>query len=459
MGERIEGFKLERELGRGATASVYLAHELDGGASYSAKVFHPRMVADKRSLERLQREVEITASLDHPYIVRVRRFLSANDPPALLMDYVDGENLEKFQGRLPYILPELSLCIAIPILHALEYAHSRGIIHRDLKPENILISREGGVFLTDFGLAKWLGRSLITQTNVLLGTMDYMAPEQIEAGEITPQSDLYAVSGILYFLTTGTRPFSRTSPAATLLAIQKETPEPPQKRNPKLSHTLSRIILKGLAKDPAERYSSAKEFRETLDAYLFSLGLDESVLTLPHWLSSPSAVILDCLTTAAQKSVGGAQQYLAEGNWNAFLETVGDLSLRAPESPHVPKLMAEFSRQKQRRVGKRYGFLLLILLLFGGAGLYISRRPPVAYIEAPVTPVVAPVPLAPMGEVQFKVGAGVNVFWDGRKIDPTEPLKNQKVGKHFLLMERKGVDPIRAPVWVKSGPPTVIQAK
>lgn len=389
---RYGDYELERELGRGGTAKVFLARRNATDEFISLKIFHPGIFNDPYTLQRVRREMDLATRLDHPCIVHVREILDQNDSPALVMDYVDGENLEKFQARLPYVLPEISALVVIEILEALEYAHARGLIHRDLKPENILVGKDGRIFLTDFGLAKVMESTMITQTNGLLGSLDYMSPEQARGDSLGPVSDLFSAASILYFLTTGTRPFSRATALATLVAIREEEPEQPQNRNPKLSRELSVLMQRGLAKDPLTRFASAREFREALSRYLESLGLSRQVFSFAAWSQNSSVVTLEALKVSALRLTSRCEQALSEKQWDVFLELISHLSLKAPESPALPRLMKDYRKamhQKKGRFAVAAAILFVSAVAVAGLGLRWHRQ---ARLSVPLSSTARAVP-------------------------------------------------------------------
>lgn len=483
--QRFENYELERELGRGATAKIYLARDEKTNDLVSLKIFHPKIFSDPAFSQRIQREIKVSAGLKHKNIVPVLQVLNQTDPPALVMSYVDGDNLEKFQNRLPYVLPEVSALIVIEILKALEYAHGQGLIHRDLKPENVLIRKDGEVFVTDFGLAKVQDTTtMITQTNAIVGSLDYMAPEQARGDVMTSSSDLFSVATILYFLTTGTRPFSRASTVATLQAIKDETPESPQKRNPKLSVPFSQIIQKGLEKDPADRFASATEFREALEGYLKSLGLTETTFSLSQWVEDPTGVTVETLRLSVETLNTNCEQALKDRKGDRFLELLAHLSLKAPQSPTLARLTERYKRLKQGR-WKIYAAASVILLLFVGLGaMFFWKRIPqtapmtnstgsvvAAQVEpvqaAPILPPPAPVVTerparpapAPTGMVRFNVSDDIRVIWDGKEIDASKPLLRQRLGEHRLTLTREGHRPIHTKVQVTADEPVVVNVK
>ena len=457
--QRIGEFEIEKELGRGASATIYLAHHTESREKLSLKVFHSYLAEDSHFAQRIRREFRVLASLHHENIVAVRSMLPTTGHPAFTMDFIDGENLERFQSRLPYTLPEVSVLIVIEILKALEYAHSHDVIHRDLKPENVLIRKDGRVFVTDFGLAKLQDAStIITQPNHIMGSAEYMSPEQTIGDVLTPLSDLFAVAVILYFLTTGTRPFSRSTSVSTLNAIREEAAEAPEKRNPKLSGELSRIIQKGLAKDPQLRFQSAAEFAKALSDYLSNIGLSAEAFSLPLWIRDPVSATMDSLRMTVEKLTRSADAASKTQQWNLCLEYLAHLSLKAPESPAISRLTELMKDSRKHRAAWYWGFGLGIAALLGGALLWLQRTSP-----TPPSPEASRSETIPsknrLGEVRFNVGPGVDVVWDGKSINPSAPLKDIVFGKHELLLKQKGSPPIRTQIWIKNAEPVVINAR
>lgn len=456
-------YDLEGELGRGATAKIYLARHRETRERVSLKIFHPRLMQDGQFSRRIEQEMRVSTHLTHDHIVKVREVLTDTDPPALVMDYVEGENLEVFQGQLPYVLPEISALIAIDILKALEYAHAKGLIHRDLKPENVLVRRDGRVLVTDFGLAKVADASLATHSNVLLGSIEYMSPEQARGDILTSQSDLFSAAAILYYLVTGTRPFSRGTPLATLAAIKEEEPEPPQQRNPKLSAELARVILRGLDKDVRQRYASAGEFRMALEQCLEQCGLEaERGFSLSRWMPSPSEATMEGLRSASESLSERAGEALEKGQFDVFLACVAHLSLKAPQSASLARLTREYEASRSRLLRTKGAWVATAAVALSlPLAIFFWRK------EAPMTPPEIPpvsgrvVERAPavMGSVRFEVSSGTQIVWDGLVVPANETLENQSIGEHELELRRKGFAPIRTRVRVKRGEPTVIRAR
>jgi serine/threonine-protein kinase len=380
-------FKRLRELGRGASARVVLAEDARDGSLVALKIFHPYVFTDEALRDRAKREASIASSLAHPGVVAVKEALLDGEEPMLVMEYLDGEEFSRLQHRLPYTLPELAVRLVAGALDGLAFAHERGIVHRDLKPENIFLCRDGRVVVTDFGLARTLDRATLTRTGHLVGTPDFIAPEVVRGERPTARSDVFAVAATLYFLLTGTKPFRRASPVATLSALQNEAPEAPQRRNPKISNPLSELVLRGLAKNPDERFADAREFRDALLGYLRSVGFDPDEFTPLRWLASPQEFVGEAMEATVAALGARAEKLIGEKDPRAT-EVLAHLATVAPDSPTLERLLAR-SRQLAQRDDRRrvlvYVAVPLLVLVTGGGlvwgGLRIARFSPAAPTE------------------------------------------------------------------------------
>ncbi|HLE00085.1 MAG TPA: serine/threonine-protein kinase [Bdellovibrionota bacterium] len=483
--KQLGDFFLLRQLGRGATAQVYLAvrKQDPNGPRVALKVFHPGLWSQEDIRRRAIAEFDAISSLSHPGIVRVLEPFWNLDPPAVALEYIEGMSLEEFQRRLPYILPEVAVLVIIEVLSALAYAHEKGIIHRDLKPANILISEQGRVCVSDFGLAKMADASQLTMSGTILGSPDFMSPEQARGDTTSPKSDLFSTAGILYFLVTGTRPFSRHSPLATLAAVCDAQVEQVQSRNPKLSAELASLIHRGLSKSPAHRFGSAAEFRDVLIHYLNGLGLSSKEFGLEKWVRSPTDNSLMALKTIAETLTAKCEKLLQAEEWDRALGTISHLSLVAPESAALPRLMTEFdSRRKRLRLRKwalpgaiTFAALLTSFFFFKPVA---STRPGVAAKPDPESIQSAgrttrlsasastngPVRVSSkrskveLNVVRFDVPNEVRVFWDG-KVVKGSTLTGQTSGYHEVKLERNGSTPIVQKVYVNRREPTVIRVR
>lgn len=260
-------FRIEREIGRGGMATVYLAEDLRHRRRVALKVLLPEL-AESLGADRFRREIAVVAALTHPHILPL--YDSSDDaiegPPFFVMPFVEGETLRARMTRERLSVSE-AVRLTIEVAEALDHAHRRGIVHRDVKPENILLL-EGHAVVADFGIAhavREAGGDRLTRTGVLLGTPGYMSPEQIDGvADIDGRSDIFSVGSVLYELLTGEAPFSAPTITGTLSRIATETPASPRARRADVSEALAAATLKALAKNPRERFATGSAFAAAL---------------------------------------------------------------------------------------------------------------------------------------------------------------------------------------------------
>jgi beta-lactam-binding protein with PASTA domain/predicted Ser/Thr protein kinase len=256
-------YKLLRRIGAGGMADVWCADDQLLNRQVALKFLLERYANDDQFVERFRREAAAAANLQHPNIVSVYDRGEQDGRPFIVMEYVEGASLKDLIER--GLTGGESIEIIRQVLAGARFAHSKGIIHRDLKPQNVLIDREGRARVADFGIAR-AGTSEITQTGSVLGTAQYLSPEQAQGLETTAASDVYSVGAMLYEALTGQVPFDADTPVAVALKQVSEAPRPPSLINPNIPPALDAVVLKALAKEPANRYQSADEFSAALVA-------------------------------------------------------------------------------------------------------------------------------------------------------------------------------------------------
>lgn len=264
-GKAFGRYQLLEELGQGGMAEVYRAYDTHLETQVAVKVIRGERTGDRLFARRFEREARALAALVHPNIVAVIDFGEHEGTPFLVMPYLPGGTLKSLTG-LPLSSAQAARLIA-PVARALDFAHRRGIIHRDVKPSNILLTASGEPMLSDFGIAKLVeenGGTHLTATGLGVGTPDYMPPEQWE-GQVVPQTDQYALGIILYELVTGRRPFQADTPVSAMRMHVLTPPPRPKKLVPNLPDEMERLILRALAKKPADRYPSLAEFAARLE--------------------------------------------------------------------------------------------------------------------------------------------------------------------------------------------------
>lgn len=265
---------------------VYLAEDTRLRRRLALKVLRPGLTSDPQFLQRFEREAEAIAALNHPNIVTIYSIEEIEGVRCLTMELVEGETLaaRMASGALP---TKDILDVAVPLADCLAAAHERGVVHRDLKPSNIMITREGRTKVLDFGLAKLFDtesaparpypaeaptQTPLTATGTILGTVEYMAPEQLRGGPADPRSDIFSLGVILYEMSAGVRPFRGAGAADQISAVLRDEPSPILSLRPDLSSDLARLITRCLEKDPEKRLQSAKDLRNELQAIQNDLG-------------------------------------------------------------------------------------------------------------------------------------------------------------------------------------------
>ncbi|MEU5307865.1 Stk1 family PASTA domain-containing Ser/Thr kinase [Streptomyces sp. NPDC021562] len=267
-------YELGHVLGRGGMAEVYLAHDTRLGRAVAVKTLRVDLARDPSFQARFRREAQSAASLNHPAIVAVydtgEDYIDGVSIPYIVMEYVEGSTLRELLHSGRKLLPERAMEMTIGILQGLEYAHRSGIVHRDIKPANVMLTRNGQVKVMDFGIARAMGDAgmTMTQTAAVIGTAQYLSPEQAKGEQVDARSDLYSTGCLLYELLTVRPPFVGDSPVAVAYQHVREEPQPPSVFDPEITPEMDAIVLRALVKDPNYRYQSADEMRADIEACL-----------------------------------------------------------------------------------------------------------------------------------------------------------------------------------------------
>jgi serine/threonine-protein kinase len=257
-------YSLERKLGSGGMADVWLAEDQELGRKVAVKILHERYANDAQFVERFRREATHAAGLSHPNIVSIFDRGVSNGSYYIVMEYVEGRTLkELIVTRGPCPVP-VAISYTRQILAGLRYAHRNGIIHRDIKPHNVIVDREGRVKVADFGIAR-AGASEMTEAGSIVGTAQYLSPEQARGAPVDESSDLYSTGVVLYELLTGTVPFTGETPVEIAMKHLSQAPEAPSRRAPGIPRDLDLVVLRALAKEPADRYRNAGELDRDLE--------------------------------------------------------------------------------------------------------------------------------------------------------------------------------------------------
>jgi eukaryotic-like serine/threonine-protein kinase len=259
-----ERYRLDRKIGSGGMADVWLADDTELDRQVAIKILHDRFAQDSEFVQRFQREAQAAAGLQHPNVVGIFDRGAFDGTYFIAMEYVDGPSLKDLvKGGMS---PKDAIDFTRQILNAARFAHRKGIVHRDLKPQNVLIDDEGRARVADFGIARAGENSDITATGSVMGTAQYISPEQAQGKSTTPRSDIYSIGVILYEALTGRVPFEGESAVAVALKQVSEAPRRPSAINPNVPPALDAVVMRALAKDPDARFKDADAFLKALDA-------------------------------------------------------------------------------------------------------------------------------------------------------------------------------------------------
>jgi serine/threonine-protein kinase len=251
-------YVIERKLGSGGMADVYLAEDQELGRRVALKLLDDRHASDEQFVERFRREAQSAAGLNHPSIVSIFDRGYAEGTYYIAMEYLDGRTLKELLVKNGPTPVPIAIDYARQILGALAFAHRNGIVHRDIKPHNIVVGGDGRLKVTDFGIAR-SGASQMTEAGSIVGTAQYLSPEQARGAPVDPRSDIYSLGVVLYEMLTGKVPFSGDTPVEIAMKHLSQVPEPPSELRDGIPHDLDAVVMRALAKDPEQRYATAEE--------------------------------------------------------------------------------------------------------------------------------------------------------------------------------------------------------
>ena len=277
IGTTINNYKILNLIGKGGMGTVYLALDIMLDRKVALKMLHPDLLNQKEILDRFRSEAKTLASLNHPNIATLYNLLEDKGRYYMVLEYVDGEDLEKIIQREGALPASDAIRLSLQVLNGIAYAHGRKIIHRDIKPANLMLNKEGVIKIMDFGIARMLGSSRHTQIGKAVGTLEYMAPEQIRGQEGDERSDIYALGVVLYEMLTGNVPF-RSKSDYDLMTKKLNNPAPKvQTFVHEIPKSIDKAITNSLIRDPGQRIKTAKEFHKLLKDCLSELNTAKAI--------------------------------------------------------------------------------------------------------------------------------------------------------------------------------------
>ena len=338
-GTTFAGYRIESVVGRGGMGVVYRATDLSLERPVALKLIAPELAEDELFRSRFLREPKLAASLDHPHVVPIHEAGEHDGQLYLAMRFVEGSDLRtllKSEDGLPLAR---ALAILAEVADALDAAHRRGLVHRDVKPANVLVDEDGHAYLTDFGVTLQLGDA--TETGNIVGTLDYIAPEQIRGEKVDGRADVYALGCVLHQCVTGAAPFHRTTEAETLWAHLQE-PVPPVPAHP----ALDPVLAKALAKEPEDRYATSTELIEAAQLALAGVRVPAGLVRRRRMVLAAGVLALAATAVAAAFALGGGEPSAPVGNGLAMIAADGDEIASFASSKTPPE-------QRRRRRGRR----------------------------------------------------------------------------------------------------------
>ena len=352
-------YLITRKLGSGGMAKVYLAEDQELGRRVAIKILDDRHASDAQFVERFRREAQNAGGLSHPNIVSIYDRGEAGGSYYIAMEYVEGRTLKELivaRGPSPI---GIGIDYTRQILSALRFAHRKGIVHRDIKPHNMIVDGDGRVKVMDFGIAR-AGASQMTEAGSIIGTAQYLSPEQARGAPVDQTSDLYSTGIVLYELLTGTVPFNGETPVEIAMKHLSQTPDPPSAHRPEVPRDLDYVVLRALGKDAADRYHSAEEMDSDLERIARGVGVSAETAEAATSVLSRTEVT-DALTTVRS---GG------------------------PPTAYTPGRYYEYDEARRRRSIWPWllGVLVLALALVGGVFAYQQLQDQLSATEAVTVP-------------------------------------------------------------------------
>lgn len=263
IGHTVGSYKITEKIGEGGMGAVFKGIDVMLDREVAIKMLRPELARQTQLAERFRSEAVTLARLNHPNIATLYSFLRQNDDYFMVMEYVPGETLEQIMRRGPMNC-DIAVKLFCDALEGMEYAHGMNVIHRDIKPANLMMTERGSIKLMDFGIARVLGTDRMTRAGHLVGTIEYMSPEQVRGGETDARSDIYSLGILLYEMLTGRVPFTSPSEFDLMRAQVEDPPPPPRDFAPQTPVVVEQSILRALAKNKDERFQTAGEFRLAL---------------------------------------------------------------------------------------------------------------------------------------------------------------------------------------------------
>jgi beta-lactam-binding protein with PASTA domain/predicted Ser/Thr protein kinase len=356
-------YKVLSRLGAGGMADVFLAEDQQLGRKVALKLLHRRFAEDPGFVERFRREAQAAAGLQHPNVVGIYDRGAYEDTYYIAMEYLPGRSLKQLIRQEAPLDPIRAIDITIQILKAARFAHRRGVIHRDLKPHNVIVDESDHAKVTDFGIAR-AGASDMTETGSIMGTAQYLSPEQAQGHAVSAGSDLYAIGVVLYEMLTGRVPFDAESAVTIALKHVAESPTAPTAVNPRVPPELEQVVMWALNKNPSDRPTDADQFISALEAARAVILSGEPSQRTASMAALAAVGGVGAAYAGAASTAGVAPDAVAAADQQPAYDGGGYIT----ERPQPPL-------RRRRRIWPWIALLVALLLAGGGVAAYLLTRP------------------------------------------------------------------------------------
>lgn len=345
----LEKYELLEEIGHGGMATVYRARDTRLDREVAVKVLHPHLQKTHEARVRFTREARSAARLKHPNIVEIQDYGGEDSEESYIAaELLTGPTLKVFVEEHGEVPAEIAAALVLQIARALEAAHASGIVHRDVKPENVMLHEDRVVKLTDFGIAQMVDSQSFTATGQILGSPGHMAPEQVAAGDIDERSDIFSLGTVLYYLAVGRLPFTGRNPHQILKRIVDADFPDPLRVRPSIGNELAEIIRKAMAREPSERFTSAKAFAEELEGFLAGVEIDEPGDLVIEYLADPVPVGARIRETSIAALLARGRDALANKERGKALECFNRILCLDESNEEVLALVDRIGRPDRR---------------------------------------------------------------------------------------------------------------
>ncbi|MDQ3745856.1 MAG: protein kinase, partial [Acidobacteriota bacterium] len=330
MEQIIGNYKIEQKLGEGGMGAVYRGVDMMLEREVAIKFLRPELSAQPQVVERFRSEAVTLAKLNHPNIATLYNFMRQGDSFFMVLEFVRGMTLDHVLQQRGALPAEQAIPLFCQVLDGIQHAHDFGIIHRDIKPANMMLTEKGTLKVLDFGIARILGTARMTRQGNIIGTIEYMSPEQVRGFETDARSDIYSLGMLLYEMLTARCPFDMQNEFELMKAQIEQMPVPPRQFNPAIPEVVEQAIWRSIQKDPAQRFQSASEFR----AFLLNAGFAATGRLEPLAVGEPNPYATRPLTQPPQSNppLGG---YATIPSQSGF-QTPSQPSFQTPSQPGVP---------------------------------------------------------------------------------------------------------------------------